>query len=242
VLSILAGDCLRPKICSEIVTMRPPAEESLDEAPDSPPQVPMHFMNGHRGWHIVFENGQEIIELVTSDEEMDSDEEGEGNVVEVPDPVAEVPDPIAAFWDIEMGPVVDVIVDPLGGVSESSDSDDSDAEMEVEEGGSKDIGIQCDLGLGGVHGEDDSEEDSGSESVGSDESDQSSESDAEEERQKANSPPASVFVCGGRGRHCVRGAAAAPRYICGGRGRHCIRGGPSVSRGRIYTSFHYHHK
>jgi len=210
-----------------------PEEENLDEAPDSPPHVPMHFMNGHRGWFIVIDAaGNEVIELVTSDEEEVENEGGEeqaaGNV-----------DPIAVFWDIEMGNVGEPVGPPNVAVPPASDSSDSEEEMEVDGDGYKDIGIQCNLGAADQQGLSDSDVDSDGpvsdmeENSGSD----SSDSVSDEENFIPDAPlPFANYVCGGRGRLCVRGrAASSSRYVCGGRGRHCVRGGPSVSmRGRIY--------
>jgi len=72
-----------------------PDEENLEADPDSPPHVPLKFQNGFRGWHIVMDpDGQEVIELVSSDED-----EGNGGGGEV---VAVDPDPIAVLGDIEM--------------------------------------------------------------------------------------------------------------------------------------------
>lgn len=207
-----------------------PSEENLDEAPDSPPHIPVQYMNGFRSWYIVLEpNGQEVIELVSSDDE----EEGE---VAPGNQAVNEPDPMIIFWDIEMGQMGDLHVNPL--VENSSDSSSSEEEMDGGEEEYKDIGIQCNLGAADQQGLSDSDVDSDGlvsdmeESAGSD----SSGSVSDEENFMPNAPlPFANYVCGGRGRLCVRGrAASSPRYVCGGRGRHCVRGGPSVSmRGRI---------
>jgi len=203
--------------------MRPPAEENLDEAPDSPPQVPMHFMNGYRGWHIVFEGNQEVIELVTTDEEDEVVDNVIGNVV------GDV-DPMMVFWDIEMGHAVGPIDDPLGGMDDSSSSSDSDEEMDVAMNGNKDVGIQCNL----IDMADDLESDSSTDESAMD-SDDSDSSSASSDEGPAGCPPSSVYVCGGRGRFCVRGrAVSSSRYVCGGRGRHCLRGGTSRAVSGIF--------
>lgn len=238
------GQKFTSKLTASTGKMRPPAEENLDEAPDSPPQVPMHFMNGYRGWHIVFDdNGQEVIELVTSDEE----EEGEHELV---GHVAEALDPMEAFWAIEMDPLGEHVVVDNGYMSDSSDNSaddesENEEEMDVEEGGVKDVGVQCNMGLLVGHIEaasdvdgDSTANDSDSDSSGADS--KISDSDMEDVLQP-NSRLASAYVCGGRGRHCVRGVTATPsRYVCGGRGRHCIRGGSSSLRGEdLCFQMHY---
>jgi len=172
--------------------MIPPAEEGLDEAPDNPPQVPLHFINGYRGWHIVIdENGQEVIELVTSDEE----EEGEEDVVA--DQVEEV-DPVEAFWDIEMGPAGEPVGDPLGNMPDSSDTSDSDDDT----GGVKEIGVQCNIWR--QRKESDSSE-TDNELDSSSASSELSESDP-----GRPGPSLDGYVCGGRGRLCLRGHRSRP--------------------------------
>jgi len=209
--------------------MKPPAEDGLDDMPDSPPHVPLNFMNGYRNWHIVIEpNGQEIIELVTSDEE------DEGEIV-IEDHAVNGPDPMEAFWDIEMGQVVDLHVDPLAGRADSSSSGE---ETDDEEEGPKDIGVQCNLGAAKGNAMSDSDE--GRDSPASDmeesmDSDTSSDASDHEDSPPTMPLPPAVYVCGGRGRLCVRGrGASSSSYVGGSRGRHCFCGGPSLStRGRM---------
>lgn len=161
-----------------------PYEESLDEAPDSPPHVPLNFMNGFRSWHIVIDpDGQEVIELVSSDEE-------EEEALENP---PENLEPMAAFWDIEMGHIgVNYPNVPLESSSDSSDSEDDDV------GGVKEVGVQCDIWKQGK-GADSSESDNTS--IGS---------ELSEDESARPGPSLGGYVCGGRGRFCLRGYRSRP--------------------------------
>jgi len=184
--------------------MRPPAEENVDDAQDSLPEVPMQHRNGYRDWHIVFDaDGQEVIELATSDEEEGDNEAGGENVGDI--------DPIAVFWDIEMGDGGENLGHPNVIVHVELESSDSEEEMEVEGGEFKDVGIQCDIENSDSHDSDsdsdrysensDSDCDNLPESSGDPES-SSSDSDDEVVMPERKSPFV-PFVCGGRGRLCI---------------------------------------
>jgi len=191
-----------------------PDEENLDEAPDSPPHIPFQFMNGFRSWYIVLDpNGQEVIELVSSDDEDELENpvapvvpnnvigNNEPNV-----PVGNV-EPMEAFWDIEMENNGEQVLESS---SESSDSEEEDVAHDHHE-----IGVQCNLGglensLLGMPGL--VQESDASDSDEMEAQDITSESDSDTSDGMApnsfggkplSSPPA--YVCGGRGRYCTRG-------------------------------------
>ena len=76
-----------------------PDEDSVGEVSNSPPHVPVHYMNGFRDWHIVMDpDGTEVIELATSDEEDEPDVLGGDGVLE---PVAHDGQDEPAINDIE---------------------------------------------------------------------------------------------------------------------------------------------
>jgi len=211
-----------------------PDEENVDEMPDSPPHVPVQYMNGHRGWHIVIDNGQEVIELVTSDEEDEPDPLA-GNIDPVPvvnevqDDPAVIDEPMVAFWAIAMQPEAE----QMESDADTSDSDEDENELVVNQ---HEIGIQCTVGgvqnslLGVLEGYYSSED---TDSNVSDQEDYSSESennyttpndtsDSSDDEAPAHldtgSPRApSLYVCGGRGRYCHRGRASSSmigKYLC----------------------------
>jgi len=155
-----------------------PPDEPAEQLPVN--EIPIHYMNGFQGWHIVIgDEGEEIIELVSSDEELDavpahspeppvdvsSDEEPDlvpgpppvppaANVIEEPAAVSPVPleeneEVLDAVEIIDIGVQVDIL--ELAYYSGRNDSSDTESNENDMEVDDDDYGVEKDILFGDDH-------------------------------------------------------------------------------------------